>query len=228
MPITMAESESDWSTATTPKSPAGSMTVQAGDYLVIGGVTADQSTILNTPTGGGLTYNLVDAVNVGSNTWVGVWTAFCASTQTFTIADSRTATSNLWGYNALIITGSTGPGASTKANSTGAPSVSLTPQQANSAVAMFVGDWNASDGTSRAYRTNAGTFTEQTYFRDAAQYAVYGGAHLDAGSATSKAFGLTAPTGFKYSLMLVEMKAGVTPVSAVPVFLRRMGALLQL
>lgn len=228
MPITMAESEADWSTTTTPKSPAASMTVQAGDYVVVGGITEDQSTILNTPTGGGLTYSQVDAVNVGSHTWLSIWTAPCPSTQTFTISGSRSATSNMWGYNALIMTGSTGPGANTKANSTGAPSVSLTPQQANSAVVMFVGDWNASDGASRAYRTNGGSFTEQTYFRDSAHYAAYGGAHLDAGTATSKAFGLTAPTGFKYSLMLVEMKASTTPVSAVPVFVRRMGALLQL
>lgn len=223
----MAESEADWSTATTPKSPAGSVTVQAGDYIVIGGITADQTSTLNTPTGGGLTYNIVDTVNIASNCYVACWVAACPSTQTFTLSGSRSATSNLWGYNGLILTGSSGQGTSAKGNATAAPSVSMTPTQANSAVSMFIGDWNAADGTSRAYRTNAGTFTEQSYFRDSSNYTIYGGAHLDAGTATSKAFGLTTPS-MKYALMLVEMKAGTTPVSIVPVFLRRMGALLQL
>jgi hypothetical protein len=227
VPITMAESEADWSTATTPKSPAGSVTVQGGDYIVVGGITADQTTALNTPSGGGLTYNLVDTINVGAFCYVAMWVAACPSTQTFTLSGSRSATSNLWGYNGLILTGSSGQGATAKGNATAAPSVSMTPQQANSAVAMFIGDWNAADGASRAYRTNAGTFTEQSYFRDSANYTIYGGAHLDAGTATSKAFGLTAPS-MKYALMLVEMKAGTVPVSIVPVFARRMGALFQL
>lgn len=228
MPITMSESEADWSTTTTPKSPPGSVTVAAGDYIVLGGVTADQTSTINTPTDGGLTYTQAGPVNIGSNCWLNVWTAPCPSTQTFTFSCSRSATSNVWGYNGLKITGASGGvGATLAGNAAAAPSLSITPQQANSAVVMFIGDWNAADGTSRAYRTNGGTFTEQTYFRDPAQYAVYGGAHLDAGTATSKAFGLTAPS-MKYVMILVEMKAGTTPVSMVPVAVRRMGALLQL
>lgn len=227
MPVTMAESEADWSTATTPKSPAGSVTVQAGDFIVLGGIAADQTTTLNTPTGGGLTYTQVGPVNIGSNCWISLWTAPCPSTQTFTLSDSRSATSNVWGYNGLVLTGCNAVGQTATGNATAAPSLSMTPQQANSAVCMFVGDWNAADGTSRAYRTNGGTFTEQSYFRDSAQYTIYGGAHLDAGTATSKAFGLTTPS-MKYVMILVEMKAGSVPVSMVPIAFRRMGALLQL
>src|SRR5882724_2675183 len=209
----MAESEADWSTATSPKgtvSPGASITVANGDFIVLGGVTADQTSTISIPTGGSLTYTQQASVNIGSNCWISVWTAPCTSSQTFSLSVARSATSNVWGYNGLLISGGSAVGAVTSNNGASAPSLTMTPQAANSAVAMFYGDWNAADGTSRTYLSAAGTFTEQTYFRDSLQYTVYGGGYLNAGTATSKAFGLSAPTGAKWVGVAVEIKAAAS------------------
>jgi hypothetical protein len=203
-PTYVAEYESDWNTTTTPKTQ--SVTVSAGDVIVIVAVTADQSTMLNTPTGGGLTYVPLQSIAVGTYCAVSAWGVEVAAGQTFTLSCSRSATANMWGFNCIRFSGSDGIGASFKTNvASGAPTLNATADGANSAWVVVNGDWNAADGASRTWRTNAGALTERTYFRDSSNYTVYGGYHADAGSATTDAVGLSAPSGQKYAIIAVEV-----------------------
>jgi hypothetical protein len=212
-PTFVAEYESSWAVTTTPKTV--SVTVAVGDVLVIVGAIAEaQSTALSTPTGGGLTYTLRQSHTTIGFCGVYLWTATAASAQTFTMSVAESGTSDVWGFTVLRFSGSDGVAASAKAQvSGGAPSVALTTANANSAVVVFSADWNAFDGTSRTWLTGAGPLTEQTYFRDAVKYTVYGGFHADAGVAGSKTVGLSAPTGQKYSIVAVEVRGGPGPAT---------------
>lgn len=185
----------------------GSFSVTAGDLLVIVGSSEDASRTLNTPTGGSLTYTLHQSVVVTDYTTAYVWTAVCTSTTSITVTITVAGTGDIraWGFNVLRFQ-KAGVGASTKTNVlSGAPTVTLTTTRNNSAIVMLNSDWNSQDGASRTYRTNAGTFTEQTYFRDAARYATYNGYYANAGTAAGYAVGLTAPGSQKYSIVALEV-----------------------
>lgn len=234
-PTFVAEYESTWTNSNFNVAKTADVTVSAGDVLVIFGVTEDNQWLLSTPTGGGLTYTLVQQVSAANYTNVYAWTAVSAGAQTFTlsITPNEASGSGLWGFNALQWSGSTGFGASNKTNVSGAaPSLGLTVTGANSAIAIGVGDWNAADGTTplRTWRTvNGSAATEQTYFRDAAIYATYVGRHVDAGAAGAKTVGLSAPATMKYSIAAVEvLGASGTTVSDPPTRRHQLAALLDM
>lgn len=207
-PTFVAEYESVWNT-TAAKSV--SVTVAAGDTLVVFGVTEDSQYTLNTPTGGSLTYTLQQSVVVSSYTSVFIWTAPCPSSQSFTLQ----VTSNIpgtFGINVARFSGSSGIGASSKTNVTGsAPSLGLTTTGANSAIVAAIGDWNAIDGTSRTWRTvngitpTAGNGQELTYSRQVGLYVAYGAYWSDAGTAGSKTVGVSSPSGQAYAIVAVEV-----------------------
>lgn len=211
-PTFIGESETVWNTTTSPKTAV--ISVQAGDILVAIGATGDQSSSLAV-SGGSLTWTLQQSVNVASFCWTGVWTATATSTTSVTVSFTRSGNTASWiGGNVLLFRASGGVGASNKTNAAGAPSLSLTTTQANSAVVVFNTDWNAI-ATARTWRTGAGALTEQTYVTGT-QYTVYGGFHADAGAAGANTVGLSAPTGQAYGIIAVEIKgtSGTTQVSS--------------
>lgn len=201
------------------------VTVQTGDVLIVAAQAenfdADTSVSI-TVSGGGLTWTSAQTVAVNSYGYVRLYYATATSNATFDITLTATGTvysgyTVYWGGSVKIFRGSDGVGASSKTNvSSGAPTLNITTTQANSAICVFNNDWNSVDGASRTWRTGAGSLTETTYFRDAARYSVYSGYHADAGSTGTKAVGLSAPSGQKYSIVAVEVKggAGATTVTA--------------
>jgi hypothetical protein len=219
-PTFVGEYESAWDNTTTPKTI--SVTVQTGDVLVISGVTADSVKTLNTPTGGSHSYTLRQSSAVASNTGVYLWTAVAVADETFTLSVAAVgAGAQFWGFNCLQYRNSDGVGASNKATSFGAPNMTLTTTQSNSAVVAVNGDWSAADGTTRTWRTvNAITPAigsgEQSYFRDDTQYAVYVAYWSDVGSAGLGTYGLSAPTGQVFSLCAVEVYGSSTPPAGGP------------
>ena len=129
-----------------------------------------------------------------------------------TVTSTRTGSSfNGFGLNVLTFRSSDGVGASSKDNvASGAPTLNLTTTQANSAIVVANGDWSATDGASRTWRTNAGALTEKTYDFQSAQFTVYGGYHADAGAIATYAVGLSAPGAQKYSIAAVEVKGAAS------------------
>lgn len=187
---------------------SGAISVVAGDLLVIVGGSEDASRTLGTPTGGGLTYTLRQSILVANYCAVYVWTAVATSTTSVTVSITVGGSSGIkaWGFNVLRFRNA-GVGASSKTNvASGAPSLGLTTTRENSAVVFMNSDWAAQDGASRTYRTTGvGTFTEQTYFRDADRYTTYNGYYANVGVVAAKTVGLTAPGSQKYAIAALEV-----------------------
>jgi hypothetical protein len=216
MPTFVAEYGDTWNTTTSPKT--ASVTVANGDGIVVIGMTSDQGATLGTPTGGGLTYTLQQSVVVAAYCTVYVWTALSSSSQTFDVSITRSGDDTLlWGLSVLRFSSVSAVGASSKTNvSSGAPSLGLTTTGANSVVVTANADWNATDGTSRTWRTVNVSASETTYFRDAAAYTVYVAYYTDSGSAGAKTTGLSAPSGQKYAIVSVEIQGGAGGTTCSP------------
>lgn len=185
----------------------GTFDVLSGDVLVAVGISEDSSyalTISNNSTA--LTWTEQQQVNVASNTRVYIWTTVMAAGRTGLTVTASQAGFGTHGLNVLTFRGSDGVGASNKTTGSGGPSLGLTTTQANSAIVIGNGDWNAIDGTTRTWRTVGAPATEQTYFRDSAHYTTYVGYHADAGTAAAKTIGLSAPVGQAYAIAAVEVK----------------------
>lgn len=224
-PTYLNEFETAWNATTTPKTTA-SITTQVGDVLVAVGVSEQAGVVLNTPTNTGTaeTWTLRQSVAVTDYCWTGVWTAVAANAQSMTVSFSRpTSPTGLFGGNVLHWRGSDGVGVSAKTNvASGAPSLSTgTLTSANSALVVAVGDWSATDGTTRTWRSVEGVAaSENTYFRDSSAYTVYAGRHLDTGSTTAaETVGLSAPSGQKYAIVVVEVRGTAGGAPAVPPYL---------
>jgi hypothetical protein len=201
------------------------LTTQVGDVLVVLGATAQADvvtlgTITNTGTAQTWTQRQTNAQAAG-NTWNSAWTCVCATAQTMTVSLTRSAgTTKFWGFSVSQIRGSDGVGASAKtAAVSGIPVQALTTTAANSMVLFLSSDWNALDGSARAWRTiNSAAMTEQTYYLDGAQYTVYIGRTPDAGAAGANTYGLTGPTGQVSATIAIEIKgaaAAVIPASLI-------------
>lgn len=219
-PTFVAEYETAWNVNTDPRTI--SVTVATGDRLLV--LLGGENAILNAPsapTGGtGFTWTQAKLIdnNDGNNTFAVAYTATAASSQTFTLSVDMVSGTGLWGYTVLRFSGSDGFGAiassptSGSANVSGAPSISITTTQANSAIGVIHVDWNAADGTSRTWRTvnsitpTAGNGFERSYFFDASTYTVYSAYYPDAGAIGAKTVGLSAPTGFAGVSIAVEVK----------------------
>lgn len=218
-PTLVTEVETVFTSSTRPKTTA-SMSVQVGDILVGYAVKDNDPEDLSTPTNSGtaLTWTLKQSVNLAGYCEVRMWTATATVEESITVSFSETGTADWWFGGAVQVwRGSDGVGASAVANADGAaPSVNITTTQANSAIAVCNGDWNASDGASRTWRSNAGSLTETTYFLDSLRYTVYAGYHADAGAIGTYAVGLTAPAAQKYAIVAIEIKGSAGVASPLP------------
>lgn len=214
-PTFIQEAETSWNTDPSPSLTTASFNVLANDVLCASGITSDQVKTI-TITGGSLTWTLRQEVNVAGYCRVLMWTAIVDADKSMTVTFTESGgAAQRMGGNVFTFRASDGVGASSKTNASGDPTLSLTTTQADSAIVVASGDWNAVDGTSRTWWTGAGTLTEQTYFRDSAEYAVYVGYHANAGAIGSYNVGLDAPGGQKYSIAAVEIK-GVASAAVVP------------
>lgn len=211
-PTFIQEAEVTWADSTSPKTTA-SFDVLAGDVLVAVSVEEAHDQPINI-TGGSLSWNLDQEVNVTNFCRVRLWTATVDTDKSMTVQWSENAaTSNVWGGNVLTFRGSSGVGASTKTNNdTGDATVALTTTQDNSVIVVYNGDFAAVDGATRTWATvnsitpTSGNGLEVTYFRSAADYTVYGAYYTDAGAAGSKTVGITDPDAQTFSIAAVEIK----------------------
>ena len=204
-PTFVSSASTAYNTNTTPKTL--NVSVNAGDLLVVTTAAEDgQATLTLTATG--LTWTKQQEVDVASYTVVQVWTATAGATQSYTLslAESDGVFTGFFGMTATVWRDHGGVGASSKTNvSSGAPSLGITTTSDNSAIVVATSDWNASDGTSRTWRTAGVAATETLYGRDSSNYTRYAAYHTDAGTAGAKTVGLSAPSGQKYSIVALEV-----------------------
>lgn len=218
-PTFVAEYETVWDTDTSPKTI--SVTVVTGELLCHCGISSDGNNVLATPTGGtSVTWVAAQASTTANKCMIKTWTVAPAG-QTFTL--SETVSTGVFGFNCLRFSGTDGVGASNKAEGSGSgPSVSLTTTADNSAVVVAVGDWSATDGTTRTWRTvnsftpTAGNGAEKSYFRNTTDYATYVAVYPDAGTAGANSYGLSAPSQ-NWTIHAVEVKGTAGAVAIPPI-----------
>jgi hypothetical protein len=222
-PVFVAEYESSWSTTTTPKTVTP--TIEPGDCLVIAGLCENISPddpFLNTPTddlGSPLTYTSRQTVSIpfGVYGYARIWTAIVgAQSGSFTLSMTQGGGTKRWGFNCLRFRDVSAIGASNKANadvSSGGSTVSLTTQQANSAVVSFaINNQVDISPPARTWRTvnsitpTSGNGLEKTYVNVSGFGAVYGAYWNNAGAAGANNYGLSSPGDQIYSIVALELK----------------------
>lgn len=220
-PTFVAEYEvSSWTTNAASKSV--NVTTAIGDRILWLCVTRDAGTSISTlAPGSGMTWSYPVFVLTASNCGLYIGTATAMANETFSCTATATSGGTLsqWGFNVLRFSGSNGFGnsAANTPPATGVPSIGITNSQPNSAIVTVIGDYVGANGdTTRAWLTNAGSFTEQTYMRQSLAYAVYAGFHPNAGPASTYSVGLSAPSGQQYTIGAVEVLGTPSPYSPPP------------
>jgi len=182
-----------------------------GDVLVVVAGTEDSTFTLTTPTGGGLSYGLLQSVVTASFATAYAWSAVDAVGQVFDLSLTASSGSAFWGAVVYRFSNSAGVGATAKANVAGAaPSLGLTTNQPNSAVVAVNNDWSASDGAQRIWRTvnaitpSASNALEKVYVQNEIHFTAYSAFWPAAGAAGAKTLGLTTPSQ-TYSIIGVEV-----------------------
>src|SRR5262245_12270807 len=208
-------------TATSPKTTA-SISVEAGDVLV---AFAGVETGFNSGLGLDASVNIADS---GSNTWtrqqtvgsgnnnvayVTLWTASAATSGSITVSFAGVNVTGggsaiFFGGEVHVWRGSDGVGNTNIANNgtgSGLPSVSVTTTQANSGLSAGSVDWNATTGTS-TWTSTAGAVVERLDFADGVHYGFHTATYADVSAVGSKTVGMSAPSGQRYGLVVVEVK----------------------
>lgn len=191
----------NYSSTTTPKT-SNSFDVVAGDLIVVLASAENGAASLSTnPTasGGSVTWTarFNTAGTSGNGSRVTCWTGAVGATATgVTISVARAGTALFWGFSATLWRNHGGVGAiamETLTTGSETPAIDILTTGDNSAVQYTNNDWNAVDGSSRAFRSINVSAVETVYFRSAANHTVYGCYWSDTGAAGTKTMGLTAP-----------------------------------
>jgi hypothetical protein len=207
--------DSVWNTVTSPKTI--SVTVKAGDFIIVIGIIEGQATTSSDTlavSGGSLSWSTAVKTNVAGFCHISEQHATATSDTTFNVSIAHTGNTALWfGGNATVWRGSDGLGTPvTATNASGAPSLAVTTGAANSTILSFVADFNAADDSARAWRAingitpTAGNGFEISHQFLTSHYTLSGAYWNDAGAAGSKTTGQTAITGQKYSILSIEIK----------------------
>jgi hypothetical protein len=192
----------DTSTLTT-----ASFTPANGEVFVVTVATEGSAVpTIGTLSGGSQTYTMRNNSLVASNCGVAIYTAVVAgSPGAMTVG--MTFSGNV-GYHSLTLERYSNaslaatPATNTTETGTGAPSSTLTTTAANSIVSWVNGDWNAIAPGTPAYLSSAistGVDNRSTQF-----YVGYH-AYQTAGAAGSQTFGMSSPTGQKWSMVGIEV-----------------------
>jgi hypothetical protein len=193
--------------------------VQVGDWVIVKGGSADYGAsnplILGTPTGlTGATFSLKQSSTIASTCGLWMWAAQVATAESPTVSVPATGgTTPEWGFTWQVWRGSSGPGATNKAQVTGGvPTVSLTTTAANSAITAMVGDWAAVNSATWTYAavngttpTQGGVYEDGALRGDGATYAAYSWYYPDAGATGAKTVAMVTPTGQTYSIAALEI-----------------------
>lgn len=222
-PTFVSDTETAWDSATVPKSV--SMTTAVGDTVVFLGGIEDWGNIDTARTSmspsGTLTWTEYEDKGGSSRGRVGAWGAPGVAASNWLLTGTHlNSTTFWWGFNALRFSDASGIGEAVSAEQAGVnATISITTQQANSAIAVITVDWSAinypNDGTNGTRNWNsasAGNGTELSYFCHGSHYTVFVGYYPDAGAAGAKTVGcLVGSTQGGHSIAAIEILGGAAP-----------------
>lgn len=198
--------QTTWTSTATSKT-ISSFAVTAGRRYVVGATTSGSETTLTIADSGGNSWTLHGSVATAAHCGTRVWSMVAASTTSITVTVTRGGSGSKY-FGAVCVEVYDSDGLETVPTPvTGTDqSISGAASQDNTLWFVMGGDWNAVDGASRTWRTNAGTATEVAYDRDASEYTIYAVVHEDASTASTDAMGVSAPTGRKDAWVALGIK----------------------
>lgn len=223
MTIALAASYGDvWNTSTTPKT--ASVTVAAGDCLIVTCLGRSAAHAMTTPTGGALTYALRNQANAAGSPTLFQWSTFPAGAQTFTLSCGDPS-GFTWGFIALRFTGVASIGAKTARNdgSVGLDTTTITTTADHSAIVLAVNDSSA-NGAATYSTTDAGTFTQVSTNSAQANYVGY---YQDSGLIATKTVGITTPTGATNAVGAIELVPTVVAATVKQLIIKSRAALVN-
>lgn len=216
-PTFIREQETAWTAQIGATKTTASVAAIAGDLLVAV-MMAEQASFVTslTASGGSLTWTQRLTVGSGSQAILTISTAVVDTNKTMGVTVTKVggSTNTAFGVNCLTFRGQDASpigSAPTTSNASGIPAVSITTTQANSVIVVAISDTAAVNGATRAWLTNAGTLTEQTYDQEIALATFYAGFHADAGAIGTYSVGLSTPGAQNYVMGALEVKG---PASA--------------
>ncbi|HEX2551021.1 MAG TPA: heparin lyase I family protein [Nocardioidaceae bacterium] len=182
-----------------------SFTPAAGEVIVVKAWNADfDSPNVTTVTGGSLTYasKIHTQATNKSEAWIFVAEVGATSPGAMTVAATWSGTSGQHGiiverWSSGLVKGV--PAESSPVMGSGAPSATITPENANSVLTWLDVDWNVSSGTA-TYRSGA-TETQQSSTSNVRAYAAY----QNSTGTSAQTVGLSAPTGQAWTLGAIEL-----------------------
>lgn len=199
---TMVDSSevANWFSSTTPRS-AGSVSWQAGDIVVVHGGTANDGSILGTPTVAGLTFALVNSIGALNTCNSYVWAAEAASNGSGAIQGTRTGTVDNWGIAVEVWRGSDGVGANAVEEST-TKTLSLTRTDDKSAVSYGGFDFSASSAAA-TWTPSGQTVIESS--GDDVSYGIHIAHWGDQGAAGPTSYGVSSASTGNFAKVVVEI-----------------------
>jgi hypothetical protein len=201
-----------------------SMTVNAGDLLVMVAGTNNSGVLLTTPTGQtGFTWTRVRAVETVTNQDSAyIWSAVVTQTQTFTpsLSSTTTGAGQAWVATCIRFAAGThgGIGASNSIATTTTTSVQLATTKANSAIVVVEADRQGTDATTRGWWNNqtagsanyTGPVSDLVYQRASTASPIltyFDGYYANVGPVGTKSVGLTTPPNMFPTIVAVEVLA---------------------
>ena len=202
MPTLVTSVQTAWTGGTSLTSP--SLTVDAGDVLLVAAATGNTDTTLSTPTATGLTFTLVKSASAVNNAVAYVWQATASATATLTVGVARSAGTSSWGFSVLQYRGAQ-VGASASTAATSAPSLAVTTTAAGSHLVWVHGDWAGVSGTPTWRTVSSVSAVPIANGTTVASTRFYVGTWSGVGAIGSKTAGVSAPSGQTWAGVVVEV-----------------------
>lgn len=191
-------------------------TLAVGDVVVVTAVTWDQPNTQNIPSGSGLTFTQRVGANASTRCYVYIWTAVAASAGTSIVVTSSQLAGGTSVHNGALYLCPTADGYSLAATPNTVSNATITggsaPQSTLTGVlgslgVYALGDWNATDGATRAYVPVSST---EDFYQFTTTLSSQYGAHCTLTGA-STTVGMSAPlTGSLYTLGAIEVLLPLT------------------
>lgn len=205
-------------TATTETT--GAITWSTGSYVLVLGMTENNTDTLNTPTVSGLTFSLILSTNTATTCKGYAWHATAASGGSGTIAATGSAGAAMKGLFAFVYDGSGGLGNTASIASGTADTISLIRGSDNSAVAWIGGDFGATNDVTVSPDPAGGT--QRVAARLASSATMFCFDWADQGAAATTPYGIGGfTTASVFTKIAIEIKGTAAAPKSPPPARRR-------
>lgn len=217
-PTFVANYATEFTNGSTPKTAMSAVSVSSGDVLVGWATGANTSPVLGATENGTGSWTLLYSDNSYGHCTTSAWTYSVSTSETLTTTFTESGNGE-FGGTVLRFSGSAGLGNTVKAvsSSSGAPSTNITTTQDNSAIVVYVSDYNGVVGT-QTFTSNggAGNPTQIVGSMNTDVMSVAVAYYADAGAAGTKTVGMSSPTGQAWTIIAVEVKGAASSATSSP------------